>query len=245
MTNHTVSAAEPATVIEKKPYDRTRVIETSAPEKGLRKFTSYTRKRTVAVTPAFRTEEKAPREEVGPIFVQDPSARKQVSYLEVVAGADYEDRTLFWVLGAELSYTTSDRSRSRVILRHTFAGDVENDRAYLFILDIASLELINSWHGYQEYNAWITKAHYYGDGDDGAADRVGESSRNIFDALVKEEEDPEKGGDWYANSGYPYMPPQKTEILGRKTPLQVRLKFYTGADAAKRFRKLVIGKGNH
>lgn len=205
----------------------------SKPEEG---FVSYTNRATEKVIPAYRTKEYT-HEVVGPLFVQDPTVDEMRSVLVLRAMGDHDlsEREILYAAGADVQWFArgSGRPEARVSVYHSFAKDFESSRSSLLSLTISSFQVLSIDGGRTQFEGWVTNAAYYGEGDTGEGDGILELS-----ASDKREEDPERGGDWYANNRYPYLPPSKTDIVGYKLPLRVEGVIYNagGYDVNKIFR---------
>lgn len=134
---------------------------------------------------------------------------------------------LFFIAGGEI--TKRDRGGSApeyvVEQRHSFARDDENDRSYVSNFHLKSLQLVSAYGRTMVYSAWLTKAQFYPEGFQMAP----YDEFNPFKGAVKMNDE----NDHYANSGYPYTPPQvRFENLTFPIEVEVTLHYnLTDADA--------------
>lgn len=216
---------------------QTTTVFQSTPTEG---FVSYLNRSTDTVIPAYNTREIT-REVVGPLFVQDPTAEKPHSVLVLHTETDMGDQTILYAAQADLRWYArgSGRTEAQVDVHHSFAKDDEGSRSSLLNLSLASFQVTSVDGTRLGFEAWITKAYYYADGDTGESDPGEGDSILTLTAEDKGEEDPKKGGDWYANAKYPYLPPRKDNVSGYKLPLRVSGILYGPGDydTDKIFRK--------
>lgn len=217
--------------IERQSTARITVLTQSTPPEG---FLTYTAEREEEVIPAYATR-VAKRRVVGPIFMQSPG-QKIRSVVTVETENFSGDGTLMVLANAHIEYTPQERRAGRVVLYHEFARDDENDRSQILQLemDMAEVRYIDGTR--VRLNAWITEANFFERGDSGTGSRG--DSKDIFTAVRKDDSPEDEGGEgYYANSGYPFLGPKKTSILGHKLPLRVTITQHTGPGLGKWFRK--------
>lgn len=209
----------------------------SKPEEG---FVSYTNMTREEVIPAYSTR-TITRNTVGPLFIQDPTGEDTRSVLVLRTEGEMGDKEILYARNADVQWyaRSSGRNDARVNVYHSFAKDFESSRSTLLHLVLSSFQVVSVDGTRLSFEAWITQASYYGDGDTGEAERGEGDSILTLTAGDRGEEDPEKGGDWYANARYPYMPPRKDNLVGHKLPLKVEGIVYGAGDynPDKIFRK--------
>lgn len=233
------------TKIESQREKRTRSVTQSVPEEG---FVTYTNVAHNKVIPPYSVRE-VDEHVHGPVFLQDPTRRK-IGSVTVLKAVESETapwgEEIMYLADADLQWYAASQSRAgaRLVLRHSFAKDVELSPARIAELDLASFAVTAVDGGRLTFTAWITKANFYGAEDLGSDAGVSTYSDGDRDLLAlkaedRAEEDPEKGGDWYANNGYPYLPPRKTDIVGWVLPMQIEGTVYHAGDynVKKLFRK--------
>lgn len=155
---------------------------------------------------------------VFPYLVKDDAAT-HTSYITIEHEEMYRDdeRTLFYVVGAEMDIRTKDprmTTETSIKIYHSFARDFEASRSVVANLTIRSLTLSSAYGKSLVFTGWLTRALFY---PDGAVDRDGELVNPFIDA----EKQPD--GDGYGNAHYPYLPPVVTFGKALQLPIPVTI----------------------
>lgn len=171
---------------------------------------------------------------------------KALTYIYLEGDHGREGEALTLLKNAELTYSRLNSGPARLEVSHSFACDDDGSRARLAVFELASLQFEASWGNHFELTGWLTAGYWYGPTDSGfdsydeehervTAQREGrEPDYSTLPNVLHAQEALEKTDpDYtYANSGYPYFPPEKRGFAEEyKFPLRVRLQTFTSLKA--------------
>jgi len=140
---------------------------------------------------------------------------------------------LFYIAGGEIHTLNDSRTgmpEHQVILRHSFAGDIEGSRSQLAVFRFKGLQFAPSYRKSVSFAGWLTAAQFYPVGYEDEQGPV-----NPFLGEVKQEEI-----IGHENYGFPYSPP--TVAFGFQLPLEVSVTLHHNQSNVQEHLTEIAGK---
>lgn len=169
-----------------------------------------------------------------PYVVQQDDVKSHVFATISLAERIYgeKDGTLFVIVDPRMgSSDTASGPEMQFAVRHSFAGDDENDSCYVADFKIANLSMTHAYGQMIQYTGWLTEARFYPDG-------YTDEDFDTFNPFVGLKQD---SGEEL--SGFPYLPPHVQFGKSVRLPVQVKIELYYGVESgtkdAKKYAKSI------